>query len=718
MSYTKHNYQKGDELLASQLNDMDDQIALNEQTADTLVTVSNTQPAAAKNRVWVKATPSEIEIPTMEDHNELSRQITQLDRTLSDRTLYTTDDISTAFPKANKGYIVNSVGRYSANSNGVISGTENGTVYLYKGSTFMANTGYKLSYAFWEIPVFSDSNLSRRISFQRNIEAGVSITVPQDCYILISVMKSDESAFDSSLTAMQILQTAITINVYYREIKEYANEVPKLYELAAESITPINIVSFGLIWPDNIVNTANYTAHKKIKDTTGEIVDSDSYNLSDYFAIKPSTKYTVLGSGAALNIYDYSKNRVRTFYPSSTAIGTITTPDNAAFARMSNNSNPSKWQINEGETLKTYTPYTPIKISDEIVEPKKSNYYHGKLLANPADVSNRYFGLLTSYSTQVSLNRNTTYTQMIGMFDDLVTEANGYITKTDLGTASGLIGGSVPHVYKYTFKPKQIAVSGSTEIPVKILIDAAMHGFEKNSAYAWYFFLCDLVRNYKDNPSLSFIRSNVEIQIIPVLNPYGFENNTYTNGNAVNINRNFDTATWEYVATGEDASGAEPMDQPETQIVAAQITNNPTALIYINTHTNGQYYSNGYPEANSNIMQYNIADAYQCKLLDVIKKHVQTQTVILPLYHSDLTPDFDTAIGRNQSNTIGNGGHPGTFAEYAAEHSNVLGLTLELFNGLVVDNETAVELWSESAKKICSEMAGNLLLEVIAEYSR
>lgn len=75
MPYTKHNYQKGDELLASQLNDMDDQIALNEQTADILVTVSNTQPPEEKNRVWVKATPSEIEIPTMDDLDELKSTI-------------------------------------------------------------------------------------------------------------------------------------------------------------------------------------------------------------------------------------------------------------------------------------------------------------------------------------------------------------------------------------------------------------------------------------------------------------------------------------------------------------------------------------------------------------------------------------------------------------------------------------------------------------------
>ena len=446
----------------------------------------------------------------------INGELTQLKTALIQRTLYETTAVSDVF-SAFKGWAVNSVGRYSSTANSVMTNTGEGTTYLFKDSSFYANIGYKLNYAFWKIPVYSNSGLTNRISFKQNVAAGTTVIVPEDCYVLISVMKSDESAFDASLTAMQILQAAITIDVYYREIKEYVDEVPKLSEFATESITPINTVSSGLIWPDNIVNTANYTANKKIKDSTGEIVDYDSYYLSDYFAIKPSTKYTALGSATALNIYDYSKNLVATFYPSSQSIGTITTPANAAFARMSSNANVNTWQINEGETLKTYTPYTPIKISDEIIEPKKSNYYHGELLATPADVSNRYFGLLSSYSTQVSLNRDTTYAEIIGMFDDLVTEANGYITKTDLGAVSGLISGSAPHVYKYTFKPKQISVSGSTETPVKILIDAAMHGFEKNSAYAWYFFLCDLVRNYKDNPSLALIRSNVEIQIIPVL---------------------------------------------------------------------------------------------------------------------------------------------------------------------------------------------------------
>lgn len=114
MRYTKHNYKKGDELLASQLNDMDDQIALNEQTTDTLVTVSNTQPAAAKNRVWVKATPSEIEIPTMDDHNELSRQLSDLETEIDESADFYDEELGIEF-RPLKGTALSTDTPYSEN---------------------------------------------------------------------------------------------------------------------------------------------------------------------------------------------------------------------------------------------------------------------------------------------------------------------------------------------------------------------------------------------------------------------------------------------------------------------------------------------------------------------------------------------------------------------------------------------------------------------------
>lgn len=113
MPYTKHNYQKGDELLASQLNDMDDQIALNEQTADILVTVSNTQPPEEKNRVWVKATPSEIEIPTMEDVDELKTALNSLYFPLKIKyTLYNASDTYRYFDTSSLRYAISNSKKY------------------------------------------------------------------------------------------------------------------------------------------------------------------------------------------------------------------------------------------------------------------------------------------------------------------------------------------------------------------------------------------------------------------------------------------------------------------------------------------------------------------------------------------------------------------------------------------------------------------------------
>lgn len=52
MSYTKHNYQKGDQLLASQLNEMDEQIALNEAATEEIKTsVDILEPSAANTDV-------------------------------------------------------------------------------------------------------------------------------------------------------------------------------------------------------------------------------------------------------------------------------------------------------------------------------------------------------------------------------------------------------------------------------------------------------------------------------------------------------------------------------------------------------------------------------------------------------------------------------------------------------------------------------------------
>lgn len=76
MSYVKHNFQRGDELLASQLNEMDDQIAENENVTQTLVEVSNSEPTEDNNLIWIKETTTEVQVPTMSDIGNLNNLVT------------------------------------------------------------------------------------------------------------------------------------------------------------------------------------------------------------------------------------------------------------------------------------------------------------------------------------------------------------------------------------------------------------------------------------------------------------------------------------------------------------------------------------------------------------------------------------------------------------------------------------------------------------------
>lgn len=347
-----------------------------------------------------------------------------------------------------------------------------------------------------------------------------------------------------------------------------------------------------------------------------------------------------------------------------------------------------------------------------------SKFYHGELSSLPVDLRERYRPILDT-SLLTNLGENTTYSEIISVFDSLMTDANGYITKEDLGAASGLINGSAPHVYKYTFKPNIAITPITPQIMPVILIDGSMHGFEKNSTYAWYCFLYDLVHNFGQNQTLAYIRANVEIQIIPVLNPYGFENKEYTNGNGVNINRNFDTPDWVYVESGNDASGDAPMDQPETQMVAKVIADNPTALMYINTHTNGRYYASGYPQANSNLMSYIPDDYYQNRLMTVIQKCVQSQTVTLPTEYEELSPTFGQTIGRCDQSTLITDPttHPGVFEKYIVIRTTTMGFSLEVFNGLNVDGTYVLPVFEADAKAVAAEIVGNMLIEIIREYS-
>ena len=475
------------------------------------------------------------------------------------------------------------------------------------------------------------------------------------------------------------------------------------------SVLPGLIANDAIIWPSNLANTANATAGYKI-NTNGNIVEESNYRISDYCLIKPNTTYINRTSSTRLNFYTANKTFISSVAPGTT--NPFTTPANAVYFRMSTNVVPGFWQIAEGDTLPEPTPFVPLVFDHNIINPTPegvSPYYHGAFLGVKSSFATYYKGSLDDYGAP-TFNRNTKYAEVISAYDALMAASDGYITKTSLGVASGTDDNGDPYtIYAYQTNPKVYTTQANRKAPV-ILLTGALHGFEKNSTYALYFLLKDLIEHGTDNPALVALRAGVMLKIIPVANPYGFDHNTYKNANEVNINRNFDhPGDWEVIPSGADQNGLAPFDQPESAIIRDWILATDNPMFLFDCHTNGQYYANGYPEANANVIDYSITDNYFKRLFDVIANQITTRSAIMPKdYNLDTDNHF---IGRVQATA-----HPGGVSGYCALMQNILSFTLETFNGISINNTPVVTIFSAQSKKMCSEIIGNMLLGALNEY--
>lgn len=341
-----------------------------------------------------------------------------------------------------------------------------------------------------------------------------------------------------------------------------------------------------------------------------------------------------------------------------------------------------------------------------------SPFYRGPFLAHAHRFSTRYRGLQESYPDRLTVGQYTTYAEAIALMDALVTAAGGYITKSALGTAEGTDGDGNPYtIYDYAFIPASAPNANVTGKRPVVMIDACLHGFEKTAFYGWYFFFKDLVENWEKNPSLAALRSGVEIHFIPIANPWGFDRDERPNANGVNLNRNFDVPYWQEVESGSDASGAAPFDQKEAAVIRDWLDAYPDAFLLIDTHTNGHYNASEWVEANHNMPVTGTDDGYYNRLFDVARMFIEDNTAVFAKdYNYVISPRFGQ-INPMAFTTTG-----GYINVYGAAIRQMIALTLEGFNGLIVNSEQVVHLYSPESKKINSEIFGNFLLGVLECY--
>ena len=276
-----------------------------------------------------------------------------------------------------------------------------------------------------------------------------------------------------------------------------------------------------------------------------------------------------------------------------------------------------------------------------------------------------------------------------------------YITKEILGLDSS----GTYNVYKYNLTPMQVSVPrfSDKKIP-KILINCGIHGFEKASVFSIYYFIYNLVNNWQNDEILEYLRFNVEFEIIPVSNPWGYVKNSYLNANGVNINRNFEYG-WVLEEKGDQYGGTEPFSEIETKYIKNMIDNNLDAIYYVDYHTQGNKSTN---PTYDNLIWHSLCGQngvfHNDKINIAAKNHIEKMSRRIPVNYNT-----ENKLHGYISNTNGTG----LSKSYGAQNG-IISSTFEGFVKLPAGDSS----YSNKCIKANTESLVNWLACVIDQLSR
>lgn len=116
--------------------------------------------------------------------------------------------------------------------------------------------------------------------------------------------------------------------------------------------------------------------------------------------------------------------------------------------------------------------------------------------------------------------------QLAALMDPLVDD--DYVTKRSIGRDHS----NTYDMWCYEFTPRN---------PEKtMLLTCNLHGNEYTGFY-WFTQFADLlVNHWQDHPHFAYLRKTVKLVTVPIVNPYGFANQSRFNVNGTDVSRNFD----------------------------------------------------------------------------------------------------------------------------------------------------------------------------------
>lgn len=210
-----------------------------------------------------------------------------------------------------------------------------------------------------------------------------------------------------------------------------------------------------------------------------------------------------------------------------------------------------------------------------------SHYLQDYSIFVPQDVSDQWnTGAVNGRTLNVS------QTDFYNLFyeDYLTNPPTGLtVTKSSIGRDQS----DTYDVYEYDFCP--------ADYERTILLSSGMHTYELSASFGLANFINNLYSSENDdNEAFQYIRKYVRIKIIPIVNPWGFNQSPkkYGNVNGVNPNRNFDyNNRWDsfnvYTPAQNEwnVKGEHPFSEVEVTNLAKWVNDNCFAEFWIDCHT-------------------------------------------------------------------------------------------------------------------------------------
>ena len=355
----------------------------------------------------------------------------------------------------------------------------------------------------------------------------------------------------------------------YKKGYKYVNQ--KLINFPV--VAPSNTSFFDT--PTNLFNPNNVSSGMILSSGSDVPTANSGYQLSDYINVKSSVKYTLIGVVRITFLnsrLEYISEISRADYNALVVL----VPSLATYARLSiQNVEASSAQMNNGSALLPYADGTPklkdwaFKTNGEITQ--INDTYKIDVPIDGVFDTVEVFGNYTDFYTRSA-------SSVYALFDALMTTYPEYITRAFLGNeVTGL------PVYVYYLTPLMPTTSIQPKM-TKVFLTCGTHGIEKASTLSTYLMIKQMCEKWTSYPLLEALRFNVKFIIMPIVNPWGWNNGSRINSNGVDINRSFPT-DWTLGTFGTQTyGGTAPLTELEAQYIKSIFDANTDINIMYDFH--------------------------------------------------------------------------------------------------------------------------------------